>query len=67
MTTSTEAQQKTFRITYDSKPPIDTGHIQSSNHQEWLPYQIAGGKTKNNVQIDSQKTEIWSIKLNVTL
>ena len=27
----------------------DTGHFHSSNHQKWVPYQILGGKTVNNV------------------
>ena len=34
---------------------------------QWLPYQIQGGKTENNRQIDPQKTELWSKDLNVTL
>ncbi len=30
-------------------------------------YQILGSKTVKNVKIDPQTTEIWLIKLNVTL
>ncbi len=40
----------------------DTRHFYSCNHQKWIPYQIIGGKTVMNVQIDTQTTEIWSIK-----
>ena len=29
-------------------------------HLKLLPYQIPGGKTVKNVQIDPQTTEIWS-------
>ncbi len=47
--------------------PTDTGHFHSSNHQKRLPYQILGGKTVGDVQIDPQATEIWSEKLNMTL
>ena len=39
----------------------------SSNHPKWLPYQILGGKTVINVQIDPQTTEIWPKELFVTL
>ena len=29
------------------------------NHQQWLFYQILGGKTAKNIQIDLQTKEIW--------
>ena len=48
-----------------SKPPNDTGHFHSSNHQKWLTYQIIGDKTVKSVQIDPQTTEIWLKVLNV--
>ncbi len=57
--TTIEAQL--FKITSNSKPPTDTGHIH--NHQKWLPYQIVSVKTVK--KIDPQTTEIWPIKLNV--
>ncbi len=38
----------------------------SSNHHKWLSYQILGGKTVQNVQIDPQTTEIWPKQLIVT-
>ena len=51
-----------------SEPPgTDTGYFHSSNHLKLIPYQILGGKTKNNVKIDSQTKEIWSTKLTVML
>ncbi len=28
------------------------------DHQKWLPYQILGGKTLNNVQIDRKTTDM---------
>ena len=34
---------------------MDTGHFHFCNHQKWLPYQILGGKTVKNVQIDPQQ------------
>ncbi len=37
------------------------------NLQKCLPYQILGGKTVKNVEIDPQITEIWSKQLDVTL
>ena len=37
----------------------------SSNHQKWLPYQILGGNTVKNVQIDPQTTDIWPKQLSV--
>ncbi len=46
---------------------IPTGHFHSSNHQNWLPYQILGSKAVKYVQIDLQTTEILSTKLNLTL
>ena len=64
MTTSTEAHLK---ITLNSKPFTDTGLFNSSNQHKWLPYQILGGKSGKNVQIDSKTTEIWPKQLNVTL
>ena len=45
----------------------DTGRFHSSKHQKWLSYQIIGGKTVMNVQIDPQTSEIWSTKLKMTL
>ncbi len=40
--------------------------LKLSNHQKWRPYQILGGKTVKNVQIDPQ---IWNMinRPNVTL
>ena len=32
----------------------DANHFHSFNHHKWLPYQIIGGKTAKNVQINSQ-------------
>ena len=34
---------------------------------QWLPYQILGGRTVINVQIDPQTTKIWSTDLFVPL
>ncbi len=34
--------------------PTDTSRFNSFNPQKWLPYQILGGKTVENVQIDPQ-------------
>ncbi len=39
----------------------------SSSYHKWLPYQILGGKTVKNVQIDHKTTEIWPKELFVTL
>ncbi len=39
----------------------------ASNYHKWLPYQILGGKTVKNVDIDPQTTEIWPKELFVTL
>ena len=47
--------------------PTDTEIFHSCNHNKWLPYQIVGGETVKNVQIDPKTTEIWSTRLNVTL
>ncbi len=49
-----------WRIKRIQNPFLENGHFHSSNPQKWLPYQILGGKTVNNVQI-------WSTKPNVTL
>ena len=37
-------------------PSTETGHFYYYSHYKWLPYQITGGKTVNNVQIDPQIT-----------
>ena len=59
MITSTETLIKTFYYHVKFKNPDDTRHFHSSNHHKWLPYQILGGKTVNNVQIDQQTMDIW--------
>ncbi len=56
MTTSREDQLKlSIKSLKNSRRPIDTGHFHSSNHQKWLPFQLLGGKTLRNVQIDQQQ------------
>ena len=52
---TTEA--KLSKIT-NSKPSTDTGWFYFGNHQKWLSYQILGGKTVKNIQIDLQTKEI---------
>ncbi len=47
-------------LTNKAKNTTKAHLFHSSNHHKWLPYQILGGKTKKNVQIDSQTTDIWS-------
>ncbi len=37
----------------------------SSDHHNWLHYQIIGSKTEKNVQIDQQTAEIWPTELFV--
>ncbi len=39
----------------------------SFNHHKWRPYQILGGKTIKNVQIDPQTAELWPKQLIITL
>ncbi len=49
------------------KKNIPHGYFHSCNHKKWLPYQILGGKTVKNVQIDLQTMKIWIKHLNTTL
>ena len=46
---------------------MTTAGSAAKNHQKGFPYQIIGGKTVENVQINQQTIVIWSIDLNVTL
>ncbi len=48
------------------KPPTDTEHFHSFNHQKWLTFQILGGKPVKNVQIDPNTAEECCKKLTVT-
>ena len=41
---------------YITPPPPKTTEMCNKNHQKWLSYQILGGKTVKNVQIDPQTT-----------
>ena len=34
------------QIIENSKPPPDTGHFHTCNHQKWLPCQIQGGENQ---------------------
>ena len=61
-----EAQLKTLKSLKNFKPPTNTVHFHSSNHQKWLHFKILGGQAVKNVQIDPQTTEIWLKKLNMT-
>ncbi len=49
------------------KKPIDTGHIHSCNHHKWLSYEIQGGKSVKDVEIDEQTMETWPKHVKVTL
>ena len=56
--------QKLSSLKSLKNPPLKTREY-AMKHQKWLPYKILGGKTVKNVQIDSQKMEIWPKQLNV--
>ena len=46
---------KSFKI---QTPPIPNIFNFTSHHHKWLPYQILGGKTLKNVQIDQKNGDM---------
>ena len=75
---TTETQMPLFFQIKNKADNIHRNLAQNSlkKHRQWTfsplqpsgmsPYQILGGKTVKNVQIDSQTTAIWLEKINVT-
>ena len=55
---------KSLKTRERKKLKSEIGHLK---HKKWLPYQILGDKTLEDVQIDQQTTEILSTELNVPL